>query len=127
MRIIIDYARATSAAAAAVAAAAAAAAAALPLLLDACALCYRYTAAMRRLSIEATGARFAVYAWGVLCDVCVTPEVTARRQLFSLTGRVCSNKKQQTELPRQHAAIVVDKAHGGVIDVASAPCHPSAS
>ena len=59
---ILDYARATSAAAAA------AAAATLPLLLDV------YTAATRRLSIDATGARCAVWAWGVLCDVRVWPQ-----------------------------------------------------
>ena len=64
LRKIIDCARATSAAAAA--------AAALPLLLGVCALCY--TAAMRRLSIDATGARWAVCAWGVLCDVRVSAQ-----------------------------------------------------
>ena len=49
---------------------------------------------------------------------CVAPERRARL-LFSLTARVCG-KKKLTEHPRQHAA-VVDKTHGGVIDVASAP------
>ena len=37
-----------------------------------------------------------------------------------------AEKEQHTEHPRQHAT-VVDKAHGGVIDVASAPCQPSAA
>ena len=72
---------------------------------------------------------------GAMCSVCVGRVVRcacvalgpkARRLVFSLTGRVCSKKKQHTEHPRQHAA-VVDKAYGGVIDVASAPCQPSAA
>ena len=69
----------------------------------------------------------------VMCSVCVrramryasvAPKPKAR-QVFSLTGRA-SEKEQHTEHPRQHAA-VVDKAHGGVIDVASVPCQPSAA
>ena len=56
---------------------------------------------------------------------CVAPEPTTRRILLSLTGRDCRENTQHTDLPRQHAAVVVDKAHGGVIDVASAPCQPS--
>ena len=51
---------------------AAAAAAALPLLLGVCDVCC--TAVMRRLSIDATGGRCAVCAWGVLCDVRVSPQ-----------------------------------------------------
>ena len=69
LRKIIDYARATSTAAAA---AAAAASAALPLVLGVCDLCC--TAVMRRLSIDATGGRCAVCAWGVLWDVRVSPQ-----------------------------------------------------
>ena len=38
---------------------------------------------------------------------------------FADRGRVCRKKKQHTEHPRQH------KAHGGLIDVASAPCQLS--
>ena len=67
----MDYARATSAAAAA-AAAAVAAAALLLLLLGVSDLCC--TAVMRRLSIEGTGGLCAVCAWGVLCDVRVSPQ-----------------------------------------------------
>ena len=67
-----DYVRATSAAAVAAAAAAAAAVAALPLLLSVYDLCS--TAAMRRLSVDATGARCSLCAWGVLFDVRVLPQ-----------------------------------------------------
>ena len=72
------------------------------------------------------GAMGSVCVERVVRCACVAPESTARRLLFSLTGRVCTRKKQHTEHPRQHAA-VFDKAHSGLIDVATAPCQPSAA
>ena len=60
-----------------------------------CALCS--TAVIRRPSIDVTGARCAVRAWGVLFGVRVArslaPEPGARL-LFSLIARVCSKKKR---------------------------------
>ena len=74
---------------------------------------------------------------GTLCSVFVGRAVRVRvarshapesrtRRVFSLTARVCRKKNKYREHPRQHAAIA-DKAHEGVIDVASAPCPPSAA
>ena len=56
---------------------------------------------------------------------CVAPKPKA--QAFSLTGRVCSRKRTAHRAPASACAAVVDKAHGGLIDVASAPCQPSAA
>ena len=62
---------------------------------------------------------------GALCSACVGRAVwcacVAPEPYFPLIARVCS-KKNNTEHPRQHVA-VVDKAHGGAIDVAS--LHPT--
>ena len=64
---------------------------------------------------------------GACCALCVWRGHTPQRTILSwLTARVGIKKKQHTEQPRRHAA-VIDKAHGGVIDVASAPCQPSAA
>ena len=77
-----------------------------------CALCS--TAVIRRPSIDATGARCAVRAWGVLFGVRVArshaPEPGARL-LFSLTARVCSKKNAHTH---RAPAAVVYKARDGV-------------
>ena len=56
---------------------------------------------------------------------CVAPKHKA--QVFSLTGRACSRKRTGHRAPASACAAVVDKAHGGVIDVVSAPCQPSAA
>ena len=56
---------------------------------------------------------------------CVAPKPKA--QVFSVTGRVCSRKRTAHRAPASACAAVVDKAHGGLIDVASAPCQPSAA
>ena len=56
---------------------------------------------------------------------CVAPKPKA--QVFSVTGRVCSRKRTAHRAPASACAAVVDKAHGGVIDGASAPCQPSAA
>ena len=93
LRKIIDYARATSTAAAA---AAAAASAALPLVLGVCDLCC--TAVMRRLSIDATGGRCAVCAWGVLCDVRVSPQAQST-SFFAGRSRL-QQKKNSTQSTR---------------------------
>ena len=83
---------------------------------------------MRMLSIDGTSARSAVCAWGVLCGVRVSSQIPERSDHYFLGWPVASaaKTKQHTEQPRQHAA-VVDKGHGGVMDVASAPCQPSAA
>ena len=85
-----------------------------------------FTAASMAVNRRHRGALCSVCVGRAVRCACVAPEPTARRLLFALTGRVCSKQKQHKEHPRQHA-VVVDKAHGGVIDVASAPCQPSAA
>ena len=77
---------------------------------------------------DATGARWAVRAWGVLCVLRVArPHAQEPRARLhsSPTARACSKNEQHKEQLRRHAA-AVDKAHGGVIDDASASCQPSA-
>ena len=79
------------------------------MLLSVYALCA--TAAMRRLSIDATGARYAVVcAWGVLCNVRVLPQILEHDDYQVLLRQ----KRQHTEHPRQHAA-VVDNAHRATV------------
>ena len=128
--ISTTYARAISAAAAA---------AALQLLLGVWAQCY--TAAMRRLSIDATGARCAVCTWGVLCDVGVSTQNPQHDDYFFADRSRLQQKKVARRAPASAThppedkmlrsinsnknVAVVDEAHGGVIDVASAPCQPS--
>ena len=46
------------------------------------------TAVMRRLSIDATGGRCAVCAWGVLCDVRVSPQ-SPKHKFFADRSRFC--------------------------------------
>ena len=97
------------------------------LFLVPCVCALRSKPVMRRLPIDATWGRCVERTWGVLCGVlwrCLTPQSPeAKSRLISLlTIRVCSDTKctQSTCVSLLHA--VVDKAHGGVIDVASAPC-----
>ena len=92
-----------------------------------CVCALRSKPVMRRLPIDATWGRCVERTWGVLCGVlwrCLTPQSpeAKSRLISSLTVRVCSDTKctQSTCVSLLHA--VVDKAHGGVIDVASAPC-----
>ena len=93
LRRMLDYARATSAAAVA-------AAAALLLMLGVCDLCC--TAVMRRLSLDATGERCAVCAWGVRCDVHVSPQSPKHDTFFRWPVASAAEKEQHTEHPRQH-------------------------
>ena len=104
-------------------AAAAAAVAPLPLLLGVCALDYGSNA--KAVNRRHRGAMSSVCVGRAVRCARVAPEPTARRLLFD-RSRLCSKTKQHTEHPRQQA-VVVDKAHGGTIDVASAPCQPSTS
>ena len=69
-----------------------------------------------------------------MCSVCVGRAVQCAyvapkpkaRQVFTLTGCVCSRKKTAHRAPAS-ACCSSRQAHGGVIDVASAPCQPSAA
>ena len=88
-----------------------------------CALCSM--AVMRRLPIDVMCVGLALRcACGAVSHA---PSEPSARSLLSLTARVCSKKqKHHSEHPREHAA-VVQKTHGGVIDVASAPCQDTAA
>ena len=84
---------------------------------------------MRRLSIDATEVRCAMRAWDELCGrpraQRTTIKIIEYQVYFFRLRTALQQKKQHTEHPRQHAAAVFDKAHGDVIDVASAPRQPS--